>query len=137
MNLRAGRRRLPVAVDLTPMIDVVFLLLIFFMVSTTFNVAASLKLDLPESHTRQADQPRKQLVISIDEAGHVFVQREPVEDRDLKRRILNVTKGAKRFPVVLRADANARHKRVVFVMDVLQQLGLNRVGIATVPTEQE
>ncbi|RMH61247.1 MAG: biopolymer transporter ExbD [Zetaproteobacteria bacterium] len=137
MNLRGTRRRLPVAVDLTPMIDVVFLLLIFFMVSTTFNVAASLKLDLPRSHTRAAEQPPKQLVISIDARGRLFVQREPVADQDLKRRILNVTRGSKSLPVVLRADADARHKRVVFVMDVLQQLGLTRVGIATVPTEQE
>ncbi len=137
MNLRPGRRRSATMVDLTPMIDVVFLLLIFFMVSTTFNVAASLKLELPKSHTTAEEQQPKQLVISIDQDGKLFVQREPVADKDLRRRILNVTKGSKTFPVVLRADADARHKRVVLVMDTLQQLGLMRIGIATIPAEQE
>ncbi len=137
MKLRSGQRRSASMVDLTPMIDVVFLLLIFFMVSTTFNVAASLKLELPQSHTTTEEQPPKQLVVSIDQDGKLFVQREPVEDKDLRRRILNVTKGSKTFPVILRADAEARHKRVVLVMDTLQQLGLTRIGIATVPSEQE
>jgi len=137
VNLRPGRRHSTTTVDLTPMIDVVFLLLIFFMVSTTFNVAASLKLELPKSHTAAEEQEPRQLVISIDQDGKLFVQREPVSDKDLRRRILNVTKGSRTFPVILRADADARHKRVVLVMDTLQQLGLSRIGIATIPSEQE
>ncbi len=137
MKLRDKQRRDSYLVDMTPLIDVVFLMLIFFMVSTSFDVATQLHLELPESHAKPSEEKPRQLTVAIDAQGRLFVQGEPVRDEDLRRRILNVTHGDRRMPVVLRADADARHKRVVLVMDVLQQLGLTRVGIATMPSKQE
>lgn len=117
--------------DITPLVDVVFLMLIFFLVSTTFKVGSSLKLELPTSKTQEEVQDVKEVVISISAAGQIYVADEPVEDRDLRRRILNASKGDPGIRVVIRADAEAQHKRVVFALDTLRQLGLNKVAIAT------
>jgi len=118
-------------VDITPLVDVVFLMLIFFLVSTTFKVGSSLKLDLPSSKTQEETQDTKEVVISISAAGQLYVSDEAVDDDDLRRRILNASKGDPGIRIVLRADAEAQHKRVVFALDTLRQLGLNKVAIAT------
>jgi len=131
MRLR-DRRRSDFVVDITPLVDIVFLMLIFFMVSTTFKVATSLKLELPSSRSSARVEAAKEVVISISAAGRIYVQDEAVADEELRRRILRVTRGDTDMRVVLRADANARHKRVVFALDTLRELGMGKVAIATV-----
>ncbi|RME81716.1 MAG: biopolymer transporter ExbD, partial [Zetaproteobacteria bacterium] len=123
MRLRGRRRNNDFLVDITPLVDVVFLMLIFFMVSTTFDVAAKLKLELPTAKANaQTDEP-KQVVISIDADGRIFVQDEAVEDAAFGKRVLFYTKGDPNVPIVLRADKDAHHGRVVFVLDALSELG--------------
>jgi len=124
-------------VDMTPLVDVVFLMLIFFMISTSFTVSNSLKLDLPNSRATQQAQEDKKVVISIDANGGLFVQDEAVQDGDLRRRILNISKGDPTMRIVLRADADARHKRVVYVLDTVRELGMGKIGIATMPYGQK
>jgi biopolymer transport protein ExbD/biopolymer transport protein TolR len=124
-------------VDITPLVDVVFLMLIFFMVSTTFNVSSSLKLDLPSSNATAEQKEMKQMTISINADGVFYVQDEPVDDADLRKRILNVSRGDPTMRVVLRADAETHHKRVVFALDTLRELGMSKVGIATVAPQEE
>jgi len=133
MNLRNAKKRSDLLIDLTPMIDVVFLMLIFFMVSTSFTAANSLKLDLPQSQAQAAITQAKQVNISIKPNGQLYVQDKLVVDGDLRRRILGITKGDPNIRVVLRADAEARHKRVVYVLDTIRELGMGKVGIATMP----
>ncbi|MDQ6961099.1 MAG: biopolymer transporter ExbD [Mariprofundaceae bacterium] len=131
MQLRR-RKRANLAVDLTPLIDVVFLMLIFFMVSTSFQVANSVKLDLPSSSiSPEEPKEEKKLIISVDKAGQIYLQNNPVSDQDLSLKIKEFSAGRADTPVVLRADANATHKRVVFVLDQLRQLNMSKVGIAT------
>ncbi len=136
MKLRT-KKRMDYLVDITPLVDVVFLMLIFFMVSTSFSVSSSLKLELPSSHSSEQQQEAKQVIISINAKGQFFVQDEPVEDASLRRRILNITHGDPNMGVVLRADADARHNRVVFVLDTLRGLGMGKVGIATLTAAPE
>jgi len=136
VNLRK-KNRPDYLVDITPLIDVVFLMLIFFMVSTTFNVSSSLKLDLPSSKAKAEQKKVEQVTISIDADGSFFVQDEAVNDSDLRKRILNVTKGDSKMRVVLRADAETHHKRVVYVLDTLRGLNMSKVGIATVAPQDE
>ncbi|MDQ7004963.1 MAG: biopolymer transporter ExbD [Ghiorsea sp.] len=133
MNLRPNRKRGDLLVDLTPMIDVVFLMLIFFMVSTSFTANNSIKLDLPQSKSQAANKDIEQVTVSINAQGQLFVQDEPVADGELRRRILNISKGDPNMRVVLRADAEAKHKRVILVLDTIRELGMGKVGIATVP----
>ena len=135
MRLRERPRR-DYTVDITPLVDVVFLMLIFFMVSTSFKVASSLKLELPASHSQEQVTDVKEVVISVNSKGQIYVQDEPVPDSALRKRILNVTKGDPNMRAVLRADADSRHGRVVFVLDMLRQLGMGKVAIATVQPQQ-
>jgi len=130
MRLRR-KRRVDYTVDITPLVDVVFLMLIFFLVTTTFKISSSLKLELPSSKSHEQIEKVKEVVINIKASGSLFVGDEAVDDAGLRRRILNASKGDPGIRVVLRADAEAHHKRVVFVLDTLRQLGMNKVAIAT------
>ena len=132
MKLRE-RKRADFLVEMTPLVDVVFLMLIFFMVSTSFTVSNSLKIELPISKATAQDAQAKEVLISIDASGQLYVQEEAVADGDLRKRILNVSKGDPNMRVVLRADADTRHKRVVYVMDTIRELGMGKLAIATVP----
>lgn len=130
MKLR-DKKRADYLVDITPLVDVVFLMLIFFMVSTSFKASSSLKLELPPSQSKVQQSEQQEVVVSIDGSGQLYVQDEAVEDGDLRRRVLNVSKGDPNMRVILRADANARHRRVVYVLDTVRALGMGKVGIAT------
>jgi len=134
MKLRQ-KSRADYLVDITPLVDVVFLMLIFFMVSTSFNLSSSLKLDLPTSKATAAQSESKQVTIAIDSKGQLYIQDEAIEDKDLRKRILNISKGDPNMRVVLRADSDARHKRVVLVLDTLRELEMTKVGIATVAAD--
>lgn len=136
MNLR-NKKKADYLVDITPLVDVVFLMLIFFMVSTSFNVSSSLNLELPPSQSKIQKTEQKEVLISIDSSGQLYVADEPVKDGDLRRRVLNISKGDPNMRVVLRADANARHRRVVYVLDTIRALGMGKVGIATSNTSSE
>jgi len=136
MNLR-NKRGAEVGIDLTPLVDVVFMLLLFFMVTTSFNVSTSLKLHLPTSNSSVKEQQIKEVKIQIDAYDQLYVQDEKVSDDQLRERILNVSKGDPNMRVVIQADANSRHKRLVLVLDTLRQLGMGKVGIATVPPGQQ
>ena len=136
MKLRE-RKRADFLVEMTPLVDVVFLMLIFFMVSTSFTVSNSLKLELPTSKATAQDTQANEVLISIDASGQLYVQEEAVADGDLRRRILNVSKGDPNMRVVLRADADTRHKRVVYAMDTIRELGMGKLAIATVPMSEK
>ena len=135
MNLRPGHNEEGVEVNLTPLIDVVFLLLIFFMVSTTFDRHARLKVSLPESSAKASQQQVEPLVLSIDASGNYFIN-----DRQVINKQLDTLKAALKKTVgddleialVLRADANTPHQAVVRAMDAASQLGLTKLSIATV-----
>jgi len=135
MKLR-DKKRPDYMVDITPLVDVVFLMLIFFMVSTSFKMASALKLELPTSQSREQIQELEEIVVSIQPDGQLYVQNEAVADSELRRRILNATKGDPNKRIVLRADANAKHKRVVLVLDVMRDLGMGKVAISTVPSAE-
>lgn len=135
MNLRPGYKEESVEVNLTPLIDVVFLLLIFFMVSTTFDKHAKLKVTLPEASTKSVQQQGDPLVLSIDAKGNYFLNDRQVINQKLKtlKQAIQKTMGEdKDMAIVLRADANTPHQFVVRAMDAASQLGLTQLSIATV-----
>ena len=134
MKLQAHFKEEP-TVDLTSLIDVVFLLLIFFMVSTTFEHQAVLKVDLPEASTVEApvDQAER-LELVIDSTGHMYLNDQQLLDSDARtlRAAFNQAAGDKRdLPLILRADRETPHHFVVTAMDVAGQLGFRNLSIAT------
>lgn len=133
MNLRRRRREEP-NVNLTPLIDVVFLLLIFFMVSTTFRREADLRLDLPEA-SRTPAPTEQHLTVSIDAAGVYYVNDQALPDArpETLRQALAAAAGEDRQqPLLLRADGRTPHQAVVTAMDAAGQLGFRRLVIGTV-----
>lgn len=134
MNLRPRQRQEP-DVNLTPLIDVVFLLLIFFMVSTTFLKEADFKIDLPESSQEPGAVEQRRLEVVVDARGRYFVNGQALADSRLTtlRKALAEAAGDDRsLPFIIRADARTPHQAVVIAMDAAAQLGFDHLAIATV-----
>ena len=113
----------------------VFLLLIFFMVSTTFTRETQLSVDLPEATGLVRDEVDQQVEILIDEAGSYRVNGRPLVDgqmRTLQAAIYEVSKGDTTLPLVISADAQASHQAVVRAMDAAGQMGFSRLSIASI-----
>jgi len=134
MQLHSSQTEDP-EISLTSLIDVVFLLLIFFMVSTTFEHQAVLKVDLPEaSNVSQPENQPDSFELVIDQNGQFYLNdRQLVDGRpSTLRAAFNEAAGEDRdIPIVLRADAETPHHFVVTAMDVTAQLGFTRLSIAT------
>jgi biopolymer transport protein ExbD len=125
--------------NLIPLIDVMLTLLIFFMVSTTFEERALLKVTLPQASENPVRTANIGLAVIIDAQGRYFVdQREVLRpDAASLRAALEPHAGADRSQqVVVRADARTPHQAVTTALDVLGQLGFVRIAIATVPIEE-
>ncbi len=126
-------------INLTPLIDVVFLLLIFFMVSTTFTKETHLSLDLPEAQGAPSQELPEQLEIMVSVDGSYSVNGKALINTSLEtlKKALEQTAGEKRdMPLVITADANATHQSVVRAMDAAGQLGFVHLSMTTKnPTE--
>ena len=136
MNIKPDRRD-EIDLNLTPLIDVVFLLLIFFMVSTTFEKTSKLKIDLPEASSQATPQPDKKIVIGIDTKGRYYINDRQLVNTQLKTlkiALLKIAGDNKDIPIVLRADAKTPHQSVVTAMDAASQVGLTRMSISTLET---
>ncbi|TVQ87883.1 MAG: biopolymer transporter ExbD [Chromatiaceae bacterium] len=133
MNLRPHRTAEP-EINLTPLIDVVFLLLIFFMVSTSFKEDARLRLQLPEAEGEAVSAEEIDLLeILIDRQGRTFVAEQEVGTataRGLQQAMVAAVAGRRDLPVLIRADANTPHQAVMRALDAAVQVGLNRIAFA-------
>jgi len=125
-------RRPEVSINLTPLIDVVFLLLIFFMVSTSFSEMTQLVVDLPEAEGSPATTDEA-LILTVDVAGNMTLNGEsvPNDPRGLSLALRQQLSGNTDIPVTLSADAMTPHQYVVTAMDVAAQLNITRLTIAT------
>ena len=128
------RHEQEVDVNITPLIDVVFLLLIFFMVSTTFVRESEIDLTLPEASAELRDEPIDKIEIAVDKKGQYFVNGKALINSQLETmkaalREHNTTDGDPL--VIISADAEASHQSVITVMDAARQVGLVRVTFPT------
>ncbi len=134
MQLRDNRRDEEPEVNLTPLIDVVFLLLIFFMVSTTFDKEAELNIELPEASGKVTESRQFKVEISIDAQGHYFINNRRVRDEKLatlKRALQDTVAGHKQPKLIISADRKTPHEAVIRAMDAARQLGLTHLTFAT------
>jgi len=121
-------------VNLTPMIDVVFLLLLFFMVSTSFIRESSLKVDLPQATGQALPEQELAIDIVINADGHFIVNEVTLKKPSLKQLSAHLKQavGENEDPhIIISADANAEYQNIVTAMDVAQQLGYSRLTLAT------
>ncbi len=126
------RRNLePPRVDLTPMIDVVFLLLIFFMISTTFTERPGLKIDLPETETFELLAEDKELQVYLSKDGLIYLRQQQISLEDLVRHLNTYESAAAKMTFLLMADTEVVHGRVIQLMDAAKVAGFGRLAIAT------
>lgn len=119
----------PPSIGVAPLLDIVFLLLVFFMVTTSFR-SAEIPLELADAASaEQSTAPREVLVVEISAAGAIHLDGEPLEPDALGRAFARAA-GAGGKPVVLRADEGTPHGRVVTVLDLARRRGLTDVAIA-------
>ena len=138
MNLQPGGEDEP-EVNLTPLIDVVFLLLIFFMVSTTFEQQSRIQIELPEATASPEEIEEESIEIIIDAQGRYFIGEEQVvntELKTLKSAISKVVGDRGTVPVTIRADASTPHQAVITALDATSQLGLTHISLATSKIEE-
>ena len=136
----ARRVREEVEVNLTPLIDVVFLLLIFFMVSTTFPKETSLSLDLPEASSQSSRASDTQIEITITQGGDFALNGVSLinkKDDTLRAALEKVSEGDSAIPLVITADSATPHQSVVTALDVAGQLGFAKLSITTKLTAPE
>ena len=139
MNFKPGHEQ-EVDVNITPLIDVVFLLLIFFMVSTTFVRESEIDLTLPEASEELRDEPVDKIEIAVDKKGQYFVNGKALINSQLETmkaalREQNTSDGDPL--VIISADAEASHQSVITVMDAARQVGLVRITFPTQLREEE
>jgi biopolymer transport protein ExbD len=134
VNLRPRRREDP-EINLINFIDVLLVLLIFFMVSTTFNQEGRVKVQLPQASAVPVPRAaREPLVITVTAEGGYRVNERPLinSSPDTLRAAILKESGADRGPITIRADARSTHQAVVTAMDVAGRLGFAQLNIATV-----
>ncbi|MDX1457864.1 MAG: biopolymer transporter ExbD [Marinobacter sp.] len=134
------QRSQEVGVDLTPLIDVVFLLLIFFMVSTTFTRESHLQVDLPEADGEAVQSEVRQIDVVINAQGQYQVNdRTLVNNRleTLERAVRELAEGNTSLPFIITADASTPHQFVVRAMDVAGRLGFAKLSITTERASEE
>jgi biopolymer transport protein ExbD len=135
VNLRGSRQTEGPDIILTPLIDTMFLLVIFFMLSATFSRHAEISVELPKASARpEAEKGPRTVEIVIDERGRYYLDghRLPNATSAIKSALEQAAGPGSRPPLIISADANTPHYAVVTAMDAAQQAGFLRLSIATV-----
>jgi len=135
----ARRRSEEPEVTLTPLIDIVFLMLIFFMVSTTFLRESAVEIVLPEARDEPVRQPAEVWVLGITASGDYTLDGRLLINNQfetLRQALLAARERDPDTPLLIRADANARHQSLVTAMDAAGAAGISRLSIATLPREE-
>lgn len=141
MNFRPRGDSEELSVELTPLIDVVFLLLIFFMVTTTFDRNAQIKIDLPTATNAVLSPDQERLELLIDSEGRYYVNgREVLNNKPetlFQAMTLVLNEMDEVPPLVISADASVDYQVVVTAMDIAGRLGLTNFSLATTQTERQ
>ncbi len=133
------RDKKQVDISLTPMIDVVFLLLIFFMVTTTFSKQSELKINLPEAKGVESETVEKMIVLTINADGLYFINGDDglphqllnQKTSTLRRALLQTAGNTRLIPFIISADGKTPHQAVITALDVASQLGFKKITFAT------
>ena len=123
-------------INVTPLVDVVLVLLIILMVTASYIVSKSIPMDLPQAAASEGTPPRT-ITVSIDAQGQTFVDAEPVTNEELRRRVRAYRENNEEARAVIAADGSIPHSRVVQVIDLLRQERVTRFAISVSPEDLE
>lgn len=126
-------------INVIPLIDVMLTLLMFFVLTATFDQTARLKVSLPQASETAEAEPETGLTIQVDSDGRYFIDNNEVLNPSvdtLKDALVQIAGDDRSRPVMIRADAQTAHQAVVTAMDALGQVGFTRLSIATTPSKE-
>ncbi len=134
MNFQRGRSREEPEINLIPMIDVLLVILIFLMITTTYSKFAGLEINLPTADSQSQPEQPNEVNVMVTAGGDVMVNKVPVAGRDVEAigvALKRAAGEAKEPVVIINADAKATHQSVIDVMQAAQQSGLSHISFAT------
>ncbi|HBF43171.1 MAG TPA: hypothetical protein DDW42_05975 [Desulfobacteraceae bacterium] len=115
---------------IAPLIDVVFLLLIFFMLTSHFDVGSGIAIKLPKVAQKAYERERQKIVLLIDRSGHIYLKSQVVDLKKLGKKLQSFVEKDGLNYLLLEADKDTKHGRVVQVMDVAKKAGISSIIIA-------
>ena len=133
MRLKSRRNRINSNVDMTPMIDIVFQLIVFFLVSTTFAVVPGIKLNLPQSRTAEGTSVQG-ITIYAEKNGVMFFNDTEVSMNNIREQLKQIKKRKKKkeeFPVSLQADDEVTNGTIVKIFDIIRENGYSVINLRT------
>ena len=134
MNFQRGRLREELEINLIPMIDVLLVILIFLMITTTYSKFSGLEINLPTADAAQNKEQPNEINVVVTTAGEIMVNKAAIGGRDIEAiasALRRLTGSGKEPVVIINADAKATHQRVIDVMQAAQQAGLSHISFAT------
>ena len=118
--------------NLTPLVDVVLLQLIYFMLTSSFIMQPGIKIKLPTATTTEKIEKRE-IFVSVSKEGIIFFKERCVSIDELEKLLLKERKGNRNLIVVVKGDREAKHGDIVKVMDIARKTGIEKIAIATMP----
>jgi len=123
------RGEISLGVNIAPLIDIVFLLLIFFMLTSHFDIISGIDITLPDISERGSDESVDTMTVSLDKTGICYLQNKKVTLKDLYLRLKELAK-EKKINLILNADRDVKHGHVIRIMDLAKKAGINSIVIA-------
>ncbi|AFM23448.1 ExbD/TolR family protein [Desulfomonile tiedjei] len=131
MWLSTKRKSKNSSLDITPLVDLVFLLIIFFLLSTTFNVSPGIRLDLPEASSQKIHKEKKEITVSVDQSGTIYMNKDPVDSQSLLSQLLTRAREDRDTTVLIKGDRSTAYGQMVDILGMVKQAGLHRIAILT------
>ncbi|MFH1037128.1 MAG: biopolymer transporter ExbD [PVC group bacterium] len=128
--MRRDRKRSKIVINITSLIDVIFLLLIFFLVTTTFSEQPSLKIDLPRATTSGTGH-QEELVLAVTREGNFYLDQKSVTRDELPGLLADAVRSRKEPSLVLKADRQVSYGLIVELMDISRRVGLEKIVALT------
>lgn len=130
MRFHRNKKEEDPRLGIAPLIDIVFLLLIFFMVTSHFDLASGVRLQLPKMNTRLEESPQQEITVVIDKAGDTYLEGNRISTEQLKERLGKMVQEEGLVRIILQADREALHGKVLSVIDQARNVGVRSVIIA-------
>jgi biopolymer transport protein ExbD len=134
MNFQRGREREPLEINLVPLIDVMMVIIIFLMITTTYSRYTELAINLPSADAQKQPERANEVSVLVNAQGQYVVNRRAVVYRSVEQladELRRAAGGAKEPMVVISADANATHQAVIRVMEAARLAGLSQITFTT------
>ena len=123
--------RMMAEINITPFTDVILVLLIIFMITTPLIFQSSIKVNLPQASTKDPANDARPVHITVSSEGVIYFGKDVVTNKELRKEIASLLKTDKNLSVILFSDQSVRFRDVVGVIDILTELGVKKLNIAT------